>query len=103
LLGELGPRVHAGRSRNDQVQTAMRLWAKDGCGAARAGIGGLAGALLDAAEEAADTVVPGYTHGQRAQPVWLGDHLAAPAWALGRDGRGFAAGRGAGGGAAPGA
>jgi argininosuccinate lyase len=69
----------------------MRLWAKDACGAALAGIGGLAGALLDAAEEAADTVVPGYTHGQRAQPVWLGDHLAAHAWALVRDGRRFAA------------
>jgi argininosuccinate lyase len=91
LLGELGPRVHAGRSRNDQVQTAMRLWAKDACGEALAGIAGLAGALLDAAEEAADTVVPGYTHGQRAQPVWLGHHLAAHVWALVRDGRRFAA------------
>ena len=83
LLGDLGPRVHAGRSRNDQVQTAMRLWAKDACDEAVAGIRGLAGALLDRAEADGGLVLPGYTHGQRAQPVWLGHHLAAHAWASG--------------------
>ena len=91
LLGDLGPRVHAGRSRNDQVQTAMRLWAKDACDEAVAGIRGLAGALLDRAESDGGLVLPGYTHGQRAQPVWLGHHLAAHAWALARDVRRFAA------------
>jgi argininosuccinate lyase len=91
LLGELGPRVHAGRSRNDQVQTAMRLWAKDACDQARAAIGGLAGALLDRAEADGAAVLPGYTHGQRAQPVWLGQHLGAHAWALVRDGSRFSA------------
>ena len=91
LLGELGPRVHAGRSRNDQVQTAMRLWAKDACDQARAAIAGLAGALLDRAEADGGAVLPGYTHGQRAQPVWLGQHLAAHAWALVRDGSRFGA------------
>jgi len=91
LLGELGPRVHAGRSRNDQVQTAMRLWAKDACDQGRAGIAGLAGALLDRAEADGAAVLPGYTHGQRAQPVWLGQHLAAHVWALVRDGSRFSA------------
>ena len=87
LLGELGPRVHAGRSRNDQVQTAMRLWVKDACGQLIEGVRGLAGALLDRAEADGDALLPGYTHGQRAQPVWLGQHLAAHVWALTRDGR----------------
>ncbi len=87
LLGELGPRVHAGRSRNDQVQTAMRLWAKDACGTAIERVRELAGVLLDQAEAHVETVLPGYTHGQRAQPVWLGQHLAAHVWPLVRDGR----------------
>jgi argininosuccinate lyase len=87
LLGELGPRVHAGRSRNDQVQTAMRLWAKQACGDLIEGVRGLATAMLDRADAEGDAVLPGYTHGQRAQPVWLGQHLAAHVWALTRDGR----------------
>jgi argininosuccinate lyase len=89
LLGDLGPRVHAGRSRNDQVQTAMRLWAKDACGQAIEGIRVLAATLLDRAQRDGGAVLPGYTHGQRAQPVWLGHHLAAHVWALVRDGRRF--------------
>jgi argininosuccinate lyase len=84
-LGELGRWVHAGRSRNDQVQTAMRLWVKDACDELVAGLRDLAGALLDRAEHDGDAVLPGYTHGQRAQPVWLGQHLAAHVWALVRD------------------
>ena len=85
LLGDLGPWVHAGRSRNDQVQTAMRLWAKDACDRLAEGVRGLALALLDAADRDGEAVMPGYTHGQRAQPVWLGHHLAAHVWALRRD------------------
>ncbi|HEU0195545.1 MAG TPA: argininosuccinate lyase [Gaiellales bacterium] len=85
LLGELGPWVHAGRSRNDQVQTAMRLWAKDACDRALAAVRSLGCALIDRAEADGDAVLPAYTHGQRAQPVWLGQHLAAHAWALSRD------------------
>jgi argininosuccinate lyase len=85
LLGDLGPRVHAGRSRNDQVQTAMRLWVKDACDRGQAAVQLLGGALLDRAEADGDAVLPAYTHGQRAQPVWLGQHLAAHAWALSRD------------------
>jgi argininosuccinate lyase len=87
LLGDLGPRVHAGRSRNDQVQTAMRLWAKEACGQLIEAVRGLATALLDRADADGDALLPGYTHGQRAQPIWLGQHLAAHAWALTRDGR----------------
>jgi len=84
-LGELGRWVHAGRSRNDQVQTAMRLWVKDACDGLAAGVRDLAGTLLDRAERDGTAVLPGYTHGQRAQPVWLGQHLAAHVWALTRD------------------
>jgi argininosuccinate lyase len=85
LLGDLGPWVHAGRSRNDQVQTAMRLWVKDACDRGLAAARSLGNALLDRAEADGDAVLPAYTHGQRAQPVWLGQHLAAHAWALSRD------------------
>jgi argininosuccinate lyase len=85
LLGELGPWVHAGRSRNDQVQTAMRLWVKDACDRLCQGVRGLALALLDVADRDGAAVMPGYTHGQRAQPVWLGHHLAAHVWSLRRD------------------
>ena len=85
LLGELGPWVHAGRSRNDQVQTAMRLWAKDACDRLGGGVRDLALALLDVADRDGDALMPGYTHGQRAQPIWLGQHLAAHVWSLRRD------------------
>jgi argininosuccinate lyase len=85
LLGDLGPWVHAGRSRNDQVQTAMRLWVKDACDRGLAAARSLGNALLDRAEADGDAVLPAYTHGQRAQPVWLGQHVAAHAWALSRD------------------
>jgi argininosuccinate lyase len=85
LLGDLGPWVHAGRSRNDQVQTAMRLWTKDACDRLSEGVRGLALALLDVADRDGEALMPGYTHGQRAQPVWLGHHLAAHVWALRRD------------------
>jgi argininosuccinate lyase len=85
LLGELGPWVHAGRSRNDQVQTAMRLWVKDACDRLTEAVRGLAVALLDLADREGDALMPGYTHGQRAQPVWLGQHLAAHVWSLSRD------------------
>jgi argininosuccinate lyase len=67
------------------VQTAMRLWVKDACDGLSAGVRDLAGALLDRAERDGTAVLPGYTHGQRAQPVWLGQHLAAHVWALARD------------------
>ena len=85
LLGPVGRKIHAGRSRNDQVVTAFRLWALDACAEAKAGIEALASVVLDRAEEGADTVMPGYTHLQRAQPVTLGHHLLAWVEMLDRD------------------
>ena len=85
LLGDLGPAVHAGRSRNDQVQTAMRLWVMQASDDAAAAVRELGSVLVERARRDGDAVLPGYTHGQRAQPVWLGQHLAAHGWALSRD------------------
>jgi argininosuccinate lyase len=85
LLGPVGRKIHAGRSRNDQVVTAFRLWALDACAEAKAGIEALARFVLDRAEEGAETVMPGYTHLQRAQPVTLGHHLLAWVEMLDRD------------------
>jgi argininosuccinate lyase len=85
LLGPVGRKVHAGRSRNDQVAAAFRLYVADACAEARDGIASLAGAVLDLAEREADTLFPGYTHLQRAQPVTLGHHLLAWTAMLERD------------------
>ena len=85
LLGEVGRKIHAGRSRNDQVAAAFRLYVVDACGEARAGIAALAGAVLDRAEADAETPMPGYTHLQRAQPVTVGHHLLAWVEMLERD------------------
>jgi argininosuccinate lyase len=84
-LGEVGRKIHAGRSRNDQVAAAMRLYVQDACAEALAGIGAFALAVLDVAQAEADTVMPGYTHLQRAQPVTLGWHLLAWVEMLDRD------------------
>jgi argininosuccinate lyase len=72
LLGEPGRKIHAGRSRNDQVAAAMRLYVQDACAEAVRAIGGLARAVLQRAEDEAETPMPGYTHLQRAQPVTAG-------------------------------
>ena len=90
LLGELGRKIHAGRSRNDQVVTAFRLWALDACAEARAAIDRFAHAVLDRADEHAETLMPGYTHLQRAQPVTAGHHLLAWVEMLERDRARFA-------------
>ena len=84
-LGPLGRRVHAGRSRNDQVAVATRLWAKSACRSLAFGVASLQAQLVASAREHGDAVLPGYTHLQRAQPVLLGHHLAAHAWMLERD------------------
>jgi argininosuccinate lyase len=89
-LGPVGRKIHAGRSRNDQVVTAFRLYVGDACGEARAAIGSFACVLLDRAEADADTVMPGYTHLQRAQPVTVGHHLLAWVEMLDRDRTRFA-------------
>ena len=85
LLGEVGRKIHAGRSRNDQVAAAFRLYVADACAEARAAIVALAGAVLDRAEADAETAMPGYTHLQRAQPVTVGHHLLAWVEMLERD------------------
>jgi len=90
LLGDLGRKVHAGRSRNDQVVTAFRLWALEACAEARAAIDAFAGTILDRADEHAGTLMPGYTHLQRAQPVTVGHHLLAWVEMLERDHARFA-------------
>ena len=90
LLGDLGRKVHAGRSRNDQVVTAFRLWALEACSEARGAIDAFAGTILDRAEEHAGTLMPGYTHMQRAQPVTVGHHLLAWVEMLERDRARFA-------------
>ena len=84
-LGELGARLHAGRSRNDLVATDVRLWMRE----ASRRVGGLVRmlvrTLLARAREHAGTVMPGTTHGRPAQVVTLGHQLLAHAWALLRD------------------
>jgi argininosuccinate lyase len=69
LVGDAGRRLHTGRSRNDQVATAFRLWLRDEIDRTADALRGAQAALLDLAESHADAVLPGYTHMQRAQPV----------------------------------
>jgi len=85
LLGSVGRKIHAGRSRNDQVAAAFRLYVEDACREALEGVERLARAVLDRAEEEAETPMPGYTHLQRAQPVTVGHHLLAWVEMLERD------------------
>ena len=91
LLGPVGRKIHAGRSRNDQVAAAMRLYVADACAEADAALVELAGAILDLAAAETDTPMPGYTHLQRAQPVTVGHHLLAWVEMLARDRRRLAA------------
>src|SRR5215207_145256 len=85
LAGAAGAKLHTGRSRNDQVATALRLWCKRGLAAVARRVLTLQRTLLDRAREAGAAYLPGYTHLQRAQPVLLAHHLLAHGWALARD------------------
>jgi argininosuccinate lyase len=85
LIGDAAGRLHTARSRNDQVATDFRLWTREQCDAAIAGITALQGALLDQAEQGADWVMPGFTHLQTAQPVTWGHHMLAYLEMLSRD------------------
>lgn len=87
IAGDAGRRLHTGRSRNDQVITDTLLWMRERAGAQAGALKDLAGALISRAREHVDTLVPGYTHLQRAQPVRLAHHLLAYAWMLDRDHR----------------
>jgi argininosuccinate lyase len=85
LVGDAGRRLHTARSRNDQVITDVLLYVRERATAQGELLRGLAEALLRQAEVHVDTLLPGYTHGQRAQPVRLAHHLLAYVWMLGRD------------------
>jgi argininosuccinate lyase len=85
IAGEVGGKLHTGRSRNDQVATALRLWCKRELRAVAARIIALQQVLLERAVDVRDASLPGYTHVQRAQPVLLAHHLLAHGWALARD------------------
>jgi len=76
-IGDAGKKLHTGRSRNDQVATDLRLYLRDGVDDTLAAIRRLQEALLDLAEREADTIMPGFTHLQVAQPVTFGHHLLA--------------------------
>lgn len=84
-LGELGGKLRAGRSRNDQVSTDFRLYARDQARGIALAVTDLQQALLDQASEHVDTYSPGFTHLQHAQPVSFGHELAKHVHALGRD------------------
>ena len=77
LVGDAGKRLHTARSRNDQVATDIRLYLREAIDQIRQHIHALQTALLDLAEQHTDTVMPGFTHLQVAQPVSLGHHLMA--------------------------
>jgi len=90
LLGPVGRKIHAGRSRNDQVVTAHRLYVQDACDEAFAALRGFVVMLLERAAADAETPMPAYTHLQRAIPVTLGHHLLAWVEMLERDTARFA-------------
>ncbi len=77
LVGDVGKKLHTARSRNDQVATDLRLYLRDGIDAVCAALRDLQSALVDVAEREAETVMPGFTHMQIAQPVTFGHHMLA--------------------------
>jgi argininosuccinate lyase len=85
LVGDAGKRLHTGRSRNDQVATDIRLYMRAAIDDILVLLNGLRSALTDLAEKHADTIMPGFTHLQVAQPVTFGHHLLAYVEMFGRD------------------
>jgi argininosuccinate lyase len=90
LIGQAAGRLHTARSRNDQVATDFRLWVRDALDRLERQMQGLQAALIGKAERHADTIMPGFTHLQVAQPVTFGHHLLAYVEMLGRDRSRFA-------------
>ena len=90
IVGAVAGRLHTARSRNDQVATDFRMWVRTANQRAIAGIEAVLGALIARAEEHADSIMPGFTHLQTAQPVTLGHHLLAYFEMLMRDRSRFA-------------
>jgi argininosuccinate lyase len=85
IIGDAGKRLHTARSRNDQVAVDFRLWVRDQCDQAIAGLTGLMQAFVTQAEAGADWVMPGFTHLQTAQPVTWGHHMMAYVEMFARD------------------
>ena len=85
LIGEVGKKLHTGRSRNDQVATDIRLYLRDMAAPIAEQLTRLQTALLNVAEREADTILPGFTHLQTAQPVTFGHHMMAWFEMLSRD------------------
>jgi argininosuccinate lyase len=85
IAGAAGGRLHTARSRNDQVATDVALWTRGAAQRALDAVGTLMAALVRSAEAHLDWPLPGYTHLQRAQPVYLAHHLLAYVWMLDRD------------------
>ena len=77
LIGPVAGRLHTARSRNDQVATDFKLWVRQELEQSDAGLAALQAALVTRADEHADSIMPGFTHLQTAQPVTLGHHLLA--------------------------
>jgi argininosuccinate lyase len=90
IAGPVGGKLHTARSRNDQVVTDLAMYARERAAEAQTAATGLMAVLLERAEEHVDWAMPGYTHLQRAQPVYLGHHLLAYFWMLARDRSRFA-------------
>ncbi|MGE3303828.1 MAG: argininosuccinate lyase [Hyphomonadaceae bacterium] len=90
-IGEAGRRLHTARSRNDQVATDFRLWARAAAGEAEAALAAVQRVLARQAEAHADWIMPGFTHLQTAQPITLGHHLLAYVEMFARDRRRLAA------------
>lgn len=84
-IGEAGKRLHTGRSRNDQVATDLKLWLRGAAGALQENLLSLLNIVLDLARAHLETVMPGYTHLQRAQPITFAHHLMAYAQMFERD------------------
>jgi len=84
-IGDAGRRLHTGRSRNDQIATDTRLYCKRQATALAQRVNELRAALIARASEHQHTVMPGYTHLQKAQPITLAHHLLAYTWMLARD------------------
>jgi argininosuccinate lyase len=85
LIGPVAGRLHTARSRNDQVVTDFRLWIRAACERADHGLLALQRALLAQAEQHVETIMPGFTHMQVAQPVTFGHHMMAYVEMFGRD------------------
>jgi argininosuccinate lyase len=85
LVGDAGKRLHTGRSRNDQVATDIRLYVRAAIDDITLLLNALRSALTDLAEQHADTIMPGFTHMQVAQPITFGHHMLAYVEMFGRD------------------